>query len=88
MLLYMYGEDESGGGEDSRNWCLLHLGKWSHRWSNWSQPDTSHRKTKENPKFCLKIADSFFSVAHNQMVNHTPVLLLIVFNINQRSKQE
>ena len=41
--------------EDSGNWCLLHLGKWSHRWSNWSQPDTSLRKKKENPKFCFKI---------------------------------
>ena len=49
--------------EDSGNWCLLHLGKWSHRWSNWSQSDTSLRKKKENLlENCERISDSFFQL--------------------------
>ena len=61
--------------EDSGNWCLLHLGKWSHRWSNWSQPDTSHRKKKENRKFCWKIVKiswiRFFSCSQSDGKSYT-----------------
>ena len=73
--------------EDSGNWCLLPWGSGS------TGGPIGHSLIPASGKrrrICWKIVNvsriRFFSVAHNQMVNHTSVLLLIVFNINATVK--